>query len=510
MPNADIPNFGWREFEDIIQCNICMDILQSPPGSMVEQCVHGHHICANCRVRVDNCPTCKCAYIGTRNFVVEELVRNYEILRNIINLADPLSENIKETKVELNAAAPAFNPRITKRRKVDTPQPPKGIYPCRVDQCNVKLPAGRLLNHVRSFHADKLTESILDANDTYTHDWVLTFNKSKPINTTSFVLFVSGIGTVFLTIEILRTGHLIAVLRANMKYAQARTFVGSLEFYSQERSYSHSVLLVSVKDNIEHMILRKNCFLLTKNQLRILCVDRKFNCKLKLSHFNAMVPLPEAAPNLEQISVVAVIRKSLCEEEKKKFVKTGEQFQDKKGKKGVSNDSQPQCSSTSSVIIQKDKKKVNKDLLNDSQPQPSASSSEVVPKDKKKVKKDDVLNDAQPQSSAVSSQIPNKDKKNVKQEQAEVLNDTQPQSSAASSEIVNKGKRKVKKGNALNDTQPQASTCPTDKLIREILETIRNNDDLITELSQNNSNTVHNNPAPSPPPARRRRHRRNK
>ncbi|KAB0798452.1 hypothetical protein PPYR_09445 [Photinus pyralis] len=360
MANYNIPQWGWRDLEDILQCHICMDIVQSPPGSIIEQCIHGHHICANCRARVENCPTCKCTYIGTRNFVVEELVKNFEILKNIMNLYEPLEEPPKDNTVQLNASAPAFDPTVTTTTTTAN-GPGKGIYPCRVDNCDVRLPASRLLNHVRSFHADKLTESALDGTGSFTKEWEFSFNTPKLINRMSFVIFVSGIGVVFLNIEILRTGHLAAFLRANMKYTQAQRCLASLEFYSENGSYLYSTQLVSVKDNIENMLNKKNCFVLTKHQLKALCVSRKFHLRLKLSRYDTITQL--STPNTEQIGIVALIRKGLCEEEKKnKPLKKTEKSNDKKTKKAdVVNRNQPQSSASSTELF--DKEKIIKDIL---------------------------------------------------------------------------------------------------------------------------------------------------
>lgn len=69
--------WGWTDMEELLQCPVC---FESPKG-IVEQCISGHHICSDCKPKVDSCPLCKCNYTGTRNFVVEELMRNLETIK---------------------------------------------------------------------------------------------------------------------------------------------------------------------------------------------------------------------------------------------------------------------------------------------------------------------------------------------------------------------------------------------------------------------------------------------
>lgn len=70
--------WGWPDMEELLQCPVCLDI---PVPGIVEQCRHGHHICANCKKQVESCPLCKCEFHGTRNFVVEELIRHFDVLK---------------------------------------------------------------------------------------------------------------------------------------------------------------------------------------------------------------------------------------------------------------------------------------------------------------------------------------------------------------------------------------------------------------------------------------------
>lgn len=67
---------------------------------------------------------------------------------------------------------------------------------------------------------------------------------------------------------------------------------------------------------MEHMLYRKeNCYVLTKKKLKSICVNRKFNCKIRLSRFNSIDIRLLTIPNTDEINIVTGIRLSLLEEE---------------------------------------------------------------------------------------------------------------------------------------------------------------------------------------------------
>lgn len=56
----------------LIECPVCMDIASSP----TYQCVNGHILCANCRIKTVKCPMCRVPLTGKgRCLVVEKLHR---------------------------------------------------------------------------------------------------------------------------------------------------------------------------------------------------------------------------------------------------------------------------------------------------------------------------------------------------------------------------------------------------------------------------------------------------
>ncbi|KAF5269209.1 hypothetical protein FQR65_LT02510 [Abscondita terminalis] len=348
MAKNGIIQWGWPEIEELLQCPVCLDIPASGPGVTVEQCIHGHHICFNCKVQVENCPLCKCAFHGTRNFVVEELVRHFEILKNTMLLNNMVLDTKpkKKKKIKLNADAPEFAPKpLPVRRNVHTPAANRGLYPCRVGDCVVSLPSSRLLNHVRSFHSNNLTESVVDLTDSYNQVWEVTIKNKKPITKITFVVFVSGIGLVFLNIETLRSGHLILAVQTAMKCRQAQEFLATVELFSEKSRLSYSTRLVSVRDNIIHMLQAKTCFVANKAQVNNLCVNKKFNCRLRLSRYNNLDFNLLTVGNPAIFDYVAMSRASLIEEENKEKAKAA--LPTKNGKSVPSNQQSSSFNGTS-------------------------------------------------------------------------------------------------------------------------------------------------------------------
>lgn len=93
--------WGWSEMEELLQCPVCFD---PPTNGIVEQCRFGHHICSACKPKVESCPLCKCNYTGTRNFVVEELMRNLEIIKvSVFTEVLNASADVKEAVIYNNA-----------------------------------------------------------------------------------------------------------------------------------------------------------------------------------------------------------------------------------------------------------------------------------------------------------------------------------------------------------------------------------------------------------------------
>lgn len=186
------------------------------------QCSQGHSVCEECHLHLNNeCPQCRGPFVGTRNYVLEEMVKQLKHLKASVMVkkadvkvrgndanantvandansdsedADVVIDNAKLTKAM--ATLVASIPKPSKRETAmvaessDSPAParataaaspdpvilllqptqngppqPRGIFSCRILNCSEKLPICRMLNHFRTFHATNLTENRLLGTD---------------------------------------------------------------------------------------------------------------------------------------------------------------------------------------------------------------------------------------------------------------------------------------------------------------------------------------------------------
>ncbi|KAG4068938.1 hypothetical protein HA402_005086 [Bradysia odoriphaga] len=56
-----------------LQCHVCFEDYKV--NQRIWQCHSGHSICTVCRNRLSECPFCKAPYQGTRNYAIEDIVR---------------------------------------------------------------------------------------------------------------------------------------------------------------------------------------------------------------------------------------------------------------------------------------------------------------------------------------------------------------------------------------------------------------------------------------------------
>lgn len=58
-----------------LQCHVCFE--EYKVNQKIWQCRSGHSVCQSCQGQLDECPFCKAPYEGTRNYAVEEIVREF-------------------------------------------------------------------------------------------------------------------------------------------------------------------------------------------------------------------------------------------------------------------------------------------------------------------------------------------------------------------------------------------------------------------------------------------------
>ncbi|XP_014231459.1 breast cancer type 1 susceptibility protein homolog [Trichogramma pretiosum] len=70
-----------QEAEKVTECPLCLE-----PVRENVQCRTGHIICKDCRQKVDQCPSCRGPYVGTKCFLVDEVTEKLDSVK--ISLED--------------------------------------------------------------------------------------------------------------------------------------------------------------------------------------------------------------------------------------------------------------------------------------------------------------------------------------------------------------------------------------------------------------------------------------
>ncbi|KAJ8734761.1 hypothetical protein PYW08_014011 [Mythimna loreyi] len=192
------------DLDDLLQCPVCYEI----PSGQIFQCNEGHHVCGRCKMRLDVCPVCRALFFGTRNYAMEELIANVRKLRafklggkittdSCPETNTPAKENI--TEVPENESVGDDGSEQSSQSTQRPPNACKGLFRCL--SCKngngVRLPAARLLNHLRYFHSPELIEGKSE-NGEYVQAWQFSTVPGRIVT----AVRVSDMGIFFLIIEI--------------------------------------------------------------------------------------------------------------------------------------------------------------------------------------------------------------------------------------------------------------------------------------------------------------------
>ncbi|XP_068628541.1 uncharacterized protein [Battus philenor] len=191
--------------DDLLQCPVCYEI----PTGQIFQCNEGHHVCGRCKARLDVCPVCRALFFGTRNYAMEELIANFRKLRSFklggkLTTGSGSSESstpARDTGDTENDTGEEEenNVNVPIERILRAPQACKGLFRCLCCKNGnaERLPAARLLNHLRYFHSPDLIEGQSD-NGEYLQAWQFPTTIGRIVT----AVRVSDMGIFFLIIEI--------------------------------------------------------------------------------------------------------------------------------------------------------------------------------------------------------------------------------------------------------------------------------------------------------------------
>lgn len=185
---------------NFLKCPHCFEF----PFGIIEQCTIGHNCCVFCRKKSMVCPICQSTYIGTRNFVIENVIREMRSYK-IISPSDA---------------------RWIKRGV--SPQALQLSFPCKFTNCTESLPIGDMLNHIRSSHRDFLIESTSQDGSAYTLIIDVLWVRGKRV---VHCIQVSDMGIFYLFVDNTATdGKLRAWMQMVASHKAAKTFMYELRF----------------------------------------------------------------------------------------------------------------------------------------------------------------------------------------------------------------------------------------------------------------------------------------
>ncbi|KAL0895739.1 hypothetical protein ABMA27_011804 [Loxostege sticticalis] len=195
------------DLDDLLQCPVCYEI----PSGQIFQCNEGHHVCGRCKMRLDMCPVCRALFFGTRNYAMEELIANVRKLRafklggkvttGTVDAAEssaPANDETTETDNVINQEEEE-SPESSNQIALRPPQACKGLFRCLCCKTSngERLPAARLLNHLRYFHSPELIEGQSE-NGEYVQAWQFSTVPGRIVT----AVRISDMGIFFLIIEI--------------------------------------------------------------------------------------------------------------------------------------------------------------------------------------------------------------------------------------------------------------------------------------------------------------------
>jgi len=140
---------------------------------------------------------------------------------------------------------------------------PKGLYDCRMDNCDAKLPFCRLLNHLRYFHKDSLIETTRTTNSNEDGDFV--DHWSLPCVTFQKCFHLHNLGIFFLIVNVTQLDDPAGMtsIKAWVQCAYpnrvARNFRFSLELLMGNQVATFTDYVVGAQSDSDYIQTNNNC-----------------------------------------------------------------------------------------------------------------------------------------------------------------------------------------------------------------------------------------------------------
>ncbi|XP_023934426.2 uncharacterized protein LOC112043316 [Bicyclus anynana] len=307
--------------DDLLQCPVCYEI---PPGQIF-QCNEGHHVCGGCKLRLDVCPVCRALFFGTRNYAMEELISNFRKMRSLKNSSKasgsgssqsstPAQENASE-ECENNAnededGQSVINNYFERNRR--PPQACSGLFRCLCCKpgSTARLPAARLLNHLRYFHAPDLIEGRSE-NGEYLQAWQFATVPGKFV----IAVRIADMGIFFLTIDITATTLCAWVSMAVSPWI-AHEFTYTITICGNDREAIFSDSVWSVRSCEGTLKKRGNCLVVSDADALALTAPPTISGKLSVRR----VPFSELTAQTSPRTVLRIANRVQLPDDMDDFV----------------------------------------------------------------------------------------------------------------------------------------------------------------------------------------------
>ncbi|OWR52936.1 uncharacterized protein LOC116767291 [Danaus plexippus] len=287
VEKAEVKPESLLNLDDLLQCPVCYEI----PSGQIFQCNEGHHVCGRCKMRLDVCPVCRALFFGTRNYAMEELIANFRKLRAFKLGAKPTngsgssesSTPAKDTTTgecenDVNEEDEENNLNLPNQAPLRPPPACKGLFRCLCCKSGQgeRLPAARLLNHLRYFHAPDLLEGRTE-NGEYLQAWQFSTVPGKLVT----AVRVADMGIFFLTIEISSDSVCAWLAMASSPWV-AHNFNYTVTICGNDREAIFSDCVWSVRSCEGSLKKRGHCLIVRDLDARALVAPSTINGKLSI------------------------------------------------------------------------------------------------------------------------------------------------------------------------------------------------------------------------------------
>ncbi|GAB0099219.1 Zinc finger, RING/FYVE/PHD-type [Sergentomyia squamirostris] len=152
------------DVDRVFACPVCFEKF----SSHIMQCKAGHALCENCANQVNRCPQCNKEFLGTRNFILEDIIYQFQQM----NLSpESAVKEIMELAVKKALPIPNTSAPVTQRSPLSASFSPPEPVVCRMKSCRQVLmtDSSTFLSqpslHMLSKHSEFLLEPTTHGTD---------------------------------------------------------------------------------------------------------------------------------------------------------------------------------------------------------------------------------------------------------------------------------------------------------------------------------------------------------